>query len=70
MKFLKVAESNQEDRMNFVIFWANFVRSHDDKVWGEQHKRFINSMMQNAKYFPLTVERYLKLKGEDYSGKK
>lgn len=69
MKLLKVAESNNEDRMNFVVFWANYVKSNSDKVWGEQHKKFVNAMMQSAKHYPFTAEQYLKMKGEVYPKK-
>lgn len=70
MKLLKVAKSNEEDRMNFVVFWADFVRDNPDAVWGKQHKIFVNAMMQNAKHYPLTVEQYLKIKEEKYNPKR
>jgi hypothetical protein len=64
MKYLKPGKNNKEDRMNFVEYWAEYVRSHPDKVWSRQQNILINSMMQNAKNVKLTREEYLKIKGE------
>lgn len=66
MKSLKVGKNNREDRMNFVEYWADFVRSNPDKVWSKQQRILIDSMMQNAKQFPLSAEEYLKMKGEPF----
>lgn len=64
MKRLIPGKTNKEDRLNFVRFWAEYVRTHPDKVWSRQQNVLINSVMQNAKYFPLTPKQYLKIKGE------
>ena len=64
MENLRPILNNREARMNFVNYWAFFVRTHSDKEWGEQQKRLINGMIQNSKYFPLTPQQYLKLKNE------
>ncbi len=70
MKPLKVGRNNSEDRMNFVEYWAEFVRTHSDKEWGKQQRILIDSMMQNAKQFPLSAEEYLRLKGEVFGRRK
>lgn len=70
MKFLKIGKNNSEDRMNFVEYWADFVRSNPDKVWSRQQRILIDSMMQNAKQFPLSAEEYLKMKGEPFGKRK
>tara|TARA_Y100000310_G_C20361020_1_gene658970 strand:- start:209 stop:433 length:225 start_codon:yes stop_codon:yes gene_type:complete len=64
MERFKPGRTNKEDRMNFVSYWASFVRTHSDKEWGEQQKRFINSLMHSAKHYPLTPKQYLKIKKE------
>lgn len=64
IKPLKVGKNNFEDRMNFVKYWTEFVRSNPDQVWSKQQNILINSMMQNANQFPLNAEEYLKMKGE------
>ena len=62
---LKVGKNNEEDRMNFVNYWADYIKSHPQE-WAIQHNQFINAMMENAKHYPLTAEEYLKMKGEKY----
>lgn len=64
MNYLKPGRDNREDRMNFVEYWANYVRTHPDKVWSRQQKIVIDSQMQNARHCKLTPQEYLKIKGE------
>ena len=64
MDKLKPGKNNKEERMNFVKYWAKFVRTNSDQEWGKQHTKFINSVMQNAKSYPLTPKDYLHLKKE------
>ena len=60
-EFIKL---NNEDRMWFVDYWANYVRTHPDKVWSRQQNILINSMMKNARDSKLTPKEYLEIKGE------
>ena len=55
---------NDEDRMWFVEYWANYVKTHSDKEWSRQQNVLINSLMQNAKNSKLTPKEYLRIKGE------
>ena len=64
MKFMKPGKDNKEDRLNFVRYWADYVKTHPDKVWSKQQNILINSAMQNAKAAKLTRKQYLKIKGE------
>ncbi len=64
MERLKTSKDNKQERMNFIKYWAKYVRTHTDDEWGEQHTKFINSLLKNAKNFPLTAQEYLKMKGE------
>ena len=36
-------QKNAEERMNFVDYWAEYVRTHTDKEWGSQQAVLINS---------------------------
>ena len=66
MKWLKPGKDNAEERINFVDYWAEYVRTHPDKVWSRQQAVLINSQIQNARQSKLmTKERYLNMKGED-----
>jgi len=60
----EIKRLNDEDRMWFVEYWANYVRTHPDKEWSRQQNILINSLMQNAKNSKLTKEQYLRIKGE------
>lgn len=64
MKWLKAGKNNKEDRMNFVEYWANYIRTHPDKVWSKQQKIIIDSQIQNARHYKLSAGEYLKIKGE------
>lgn len=64
MKYLKPGKNNKEERMNFVEYWANYVKTHPDKDWSRQQNILINSLMQNAKNSKMTPQQYLKIKGE------
>lgn len=66
MKFnpKEIRRINDEDRMWFVEYWANYVRSHPDKEWSRQQNVVINSQIRNARNIKLTPQQYLKIKGE------
>ena len=46
--FMRPGKTNEEDRMNFVKFWANYVKTHKDKEWSSQQNIVINSQMMDA----------------------
>jgi len=64
MKKLKPGKDNKEDRMNFVKYWANYIKNNPDEVWSRQQNILINSQIKNARDFKLSKETYLKIKGE------
>ncbi|MBS3131334.1 hypothetical protein J4212_02780 [Candidatus Woesearchaeota archaeon] len=39
---------NREERLWFVRYWANYIRTHSDKEWSEQQASLINSQLQNS----------------------
>jgi hypothetical protein len=44
-KFMKPGKTNEEDRMNFVEFWVEYIKTHSDKEWSEQQNMLINSVI-------------------------
>ncbi|MBU2634050.1 MAG: hypothetical protein KJ674_02290 [Nanoarchaeota archaeon] len=64
MKWLKPGKTNKEDRLNFVKYWADYIRTHPDKEWSRQQNILIDSCMQSAKQSTLSPKTYLKIKGE------
>jgi|ETNmetMinimDraft_2_1059921.scaffolds.fasta_scaffold468351_1 hypothetical protein len=57
-------KQNNKDRMWFVEYWAEFVRTHPDQEWSRQQNIIINSQLQGAKHYPLTAKEYLEIKGD------
>lgn len=41
-------KKNRKERIKFVEFWAEYVRTHSDKEWSKQQNVLINSLMKNA----------------------
>jgi len=42
-KFLKPGKDNKEDRINFVKYWAEYVKTHADEEWSEQQNIVVDS---------------------------
>lgn len=61
MKILFDKEKNFRERIEFIHFYANWVKSVPNKVWSGQQAKFINSLMANAKNFQLSKEKYLEM---------
>ena len=40
--FMKPGRDNKEDRLNFIKFWANYIKTHPDKEWSEQQNVVID----------------------------
>ncbi|MFA4820528.1 MAG: hypothetical protein WC613_06250 [Candidatus Aenigmatarchaeota archaeon] len=56
---MKNNEKNQEQRMAFIDFWANYVRTHDDKEWSRLQNIIINQTPG------MTAEQFLEMKGHN-----
>jgi len=44
---LKPGRDNREERINFVKYWAEYVRTHSDEEWSRQQNIIINSQLNN-----------------------
>ena len=64
MKKLKPGKNNKEERMNFVEYWAEYVRTHPDKEWSKQQNMLINSQLSSAENNKLSPKAYLEIKKE------
>jgi len=38
---------NRKERMNFVVFWAEYVRTHSDRDWSRQQKMVVDSQLKS-----------------------
>ncbi|MBS3157326.1 hypothetical protein J4442_04130 [Candidatus Woesearchaeota archaeon] len=59
---MKPGKTNKEDRLNFVEYWADFVKNNPEKVWSRQQNILINSQIKNARGSKLSKEDYLSIK--------
>jgi hypothetical protein len=39
------------NRKEFIIFWANYVKSHKDEEWSKQQKKLIDSQIKSVRKF-------------------
>jgi hypothetical protein len=39
-------ENNFKERLKFVEYWANYVKTHPDQCWSEQQNLIINSQLK------------------------
>jgi len=38
-------KKNFEERLKFIDFWANYIKTHPDKVWSKQQNVIIDSQI-------------------------
>lgn len=39
-------KENFKERLEFIKFWANYIKTHKDEDWSKQQNMLINSQMQ------------------------
>lgn len=44
---MKPGKTNEEDRLNFVKYWAKYIRENPDKKWSKQQNIIINSQIKS-----------------------
>ncbi len=52
-------EDNQRERFRFILKWAEYVRTHDDKEWSKQQNIIINPCLETAS---MTKEQFLEMR--------
>jgi len=52
-------EDNQRERIQFILKWAEYVRTHDDREWSKQQNIIINSCLETAS---MTKEQFFRMK--------
>lgn len=43
--FMKPGKDNREDRINFVKYWADYIKTHSDREWSRQQNELINGQI-------------------------
>jgi len=41
----QILNNNFEERLKFIDFWANYIKTHPDKVWSKQQNVIIDSQI-------------------------
>ena len=39
-------EQNSKERLEFIDFWVNYIKTHSDKEWSEQQNVLIDSQIE------------------------
>jgi len=42
---------NFRDRLDFIKFWVDYIKTHSDKEWSKQQNVIIDSQLQSARDF-------------------
>lgn len=45
--FMKPGKTNKEDRINFIKFWVEYIKTHSDKEWSKQQNLVIDSQIKS-----------------------
>lgn len=48
MEKYKPSADNDQARLDFIDFWAHYVKTHPDKVWSKQQNVLINLVLKTA----------------------
>ncbi len=60
LKFGKVG--NKKERLEFIHYYAEWVKSVPNEVWSRQQAELIDNFMVNATNFKMRPEKYLEMK--------
>lgn len=41
-------KQNAKERLQFIDYWANYIKTHSDKEWSEQQNVIINSQLKSV----------------------
>ena len=59
LKFDKVG--NRKERLEFIHYYAEWVKRVPNEVWSKHQAELIDSFMANAANFKMTPEKYLEM---------
>ncbi|MCD6574007.1 MAG: hypothetical protein J7K95_07955 [Thermoplasmata archaeon] len=59
LKFDRV--KNLKERLEFIHYYAEWVKRVPNEIWSKQQAMLINSFMQNCKNFKMDSKEYLKM---------
>lgn len=44
--FMKPGKTNKEDRINFIKYWVEYIKTHSDKEWSKAQNMLIDSVIK------------------------
>lgn len=50
-------KKNFKERIWFIKYWANFIKTHPDNEWSKGQAVLIDSQIQSAKHFYKSLEK-------------
>lgn len=53
-------KQNLAERLKFVRFYSQWVKSVPNEVWSKQQAEFIDSLFDNSRNFQLDAKKYLR----------
>ncbi len=56
---MPLSKKEREERLDFVRFWAAYIKKTPNKVWSKQQALLINSQLRGARQDPVL---YMKIK--------
>lgn len=61
MELLFDRKRNREERINFIRYYAGWIRSVPNSVWSKQQAVVIDSFIDSSKNFRMSPERYIEM---------
>ncbi len=55
---------NFKERLDFVRFYVQWVKSVPNETWSAHQAELIDSFFENSENFSMSAEDYLRMKGE------
>jgi len=50
-------KKNQKQRLQFIDFWAEYMKNHKDKEWSRQQAIIIDSVFKNKTFFSVKIHQ-------------
>jgi len=47
VELAKFKERNFKERLEFIDWWVNYIKTHSDKEWSKQQKEIIDSQLSD-----------------------
>ncbi len=52
---MALSKTDIKERLEFVKYWADYIKKSPNSKWSKEHAKFINSVMRSADVNPKTM---------------